>query len=127
MNALSYISETDLIGKPFAYGGRGPDSYDCYGLVMELCRALDGIAIPDYLSPEEGSEIASLMDSELSNKWVKDDNGEMHYFRLMNSGHVGYNLRDGRFIHVWENSGGVRIEDLHNWENRLVGTYRYPR
>lgn len=40
--ALAY---RDLLGKPFAWGARGPDSFDCLGVVYEvLSRA--GIAVP---------------------------------------------------------------------------------
>jgi probable lipoprotein NlpC len=38
---------SDLIGKPFADLGRGPEAYDCWGLVIEIGRRL-GIAVPDY-------------------------------------------------------------------------------
>jgi cell wall-associated NlpC family hydrolase len=40
------IKISDLIGKPFKDGGRGPDSYDCYGLVKEVYHRL-GIELPD--------------------------------------------------------------------------------
>ena len=28
----------DLLNKPYIPHGRGPDAYDCYGLVLECCR-----------------------------------------------------------------------------------------
>jgi cell wall-associated NlpC family hydrolase len=37
----------DLIGKPFSEMGRGPDSYDCWGLVMAVGNRL-GIQLQDY-------------------------------------------------------------------------------
>jgi cell wall-associated NlpC family hydrolase len=37
----------DLIGKSFADMGRGPDAYDCWGLVLEISRRL-GKHVPDY-------------------------------------------------------------------------------
>lgn len=37
----------DLIGIPFADLGRGPDAYDCWGLVVEVSRRL-GKRLPDY-------------------------------------------------------------------------------
>lgn len=36
------------IGKPFRSGGRGPEAYDCWGLVIAVYRDLYGIALPDY-------------------------------------------------------------------------------
>ena len=32
------IDVTDLVGKPFLHCGRGPDAYDCFGLVLEVLR-----------------------------------------------------------------------------------------
>jgi len=37
----------DLIGKHYAIGARGPDAYDCWGLVLELVRRAGG-KLPDY-------------------------------------------------------------------------------
>lgn len=37
----------DLLGLPFADGGRGPDSYDCWGIVREVYRRY-GVTLPDY-------------------------------------------------------------------------------
>ncbi|MCE5306378.1 MAG: C40 family peptidase [Acidobacteriales bacterium] len=37
-----------LIGKPFVDGGRGPDGYDCIGLVLAVYRDVYGIELPDY-------------------------------------------------------------------------------
>ena len=37
------IDVTDLVGKPFLHCGRGPDAYDCFGLVLEVLRRV-GIA-----------------------------------------------------------------------------------
>ena len=34
----------DLVGKPFAHCGRGPDAYDCFGITQEVFRRL-GIAL----------------------------------------------------------------------------------
>jgi len=34
------IDYTDLIGKPWVWGARGPDAYDCFGLLKEVMRRL---------------------------------------------------------------------------------------
>ena len=44
----------DLIGKPFQYGGRGPDEYDCLGLCIEIYKRL-GISLPDINTPDSAS------------------------------------------------------------------------
>lgn len=55
----------DLLGKPYMEGGRGPDSYDCYGVVIEVARRM-GIELRDIEheghSLELSSKIPSLAD-----------------------------------------------------------------
>ncbi len=40
------IDTSDLIGKPFVWGGRGPDGYDCFGICKEVARRA-GIEYPE--------------------------------------------------------------------------------
>jgi cell wall-associated NlpC family hydrolase len=43
----------DLIGKPFVMGARGPDAYDCWGLVREVMQRMrPGLALPDWASDQ---------------------------------------------------------------------------
>lgn len=116
----------ELIGVPFRYGGRGPDEYDCYGLVKELLRR-DGIEVPDQISSSNVAKAARAMQRDLVN-WHKSalTAGKVLLFRIDGYGaHVGYYLGDDRFIHTWEDSGGVVIERLSTWEHRLIGAYEY--
>lgn len=39
--------------------------------------------------------------------------------------HVGYVLPYNKFIHTWEKTGGVCIEPLENWKQRIIGFYEY--
>lgn len=39
----------DLIGKKYLRNGRGPDAYDCYGLVIEIARRM-GKTVKDMAS-----------------------------------------------------------------------------
>jgi hypothetical protein len=39
----------NLIGKPFRDYGRGPDAYDCWGVVIEAGRIMGEDTPPDYL------------------------------------------------------------------------------
>lgn len=45
----------DYIGKPYADHGRGPESFDCYGLVLAVLKKM-GINAPDYGSQYKHSE-----------------------------------------------------------------------
>lgn len=120
---------TDLIGKPFQYGGRGPDVFDCYGLVMELHRRV-GKHIPDVLSPTEQAKIASLVESEVPT-WTPCERapGAVLTMRIgRHVSHVAMILSGTKFIHVWSQGAiGVAVERISEWERRIVGCYRYTR
>lgn len=115
----------ELIGVPFEYGGRGPEKYDCYGLLKKLFKD-DDQNIPDYLSPTDGARITALMLGEL-HLWKEcaPKSGRALLFKLFGNMHVGYCLGNGRFIHTWEQSGGVVIERMSDWEVKLIGCYEY--
>jgi len=38
----------DLPGRPYLYGARGPASFDCWGLVLEVRRRLGLVLPPDF-------------------------------------------------------------------------------
>lgn len=115
----------DLVGVPFAYGGRGPDTFDCYGLVREL-YARDGISIPDYTSPTDGGLITAMMALELY-LWEEcaPTPGAVVLFRVPGNSHVGYLTSPTHFVHTWAESNGVLRERLSTWERRVRGFYRY--
>jgi cell wall-associated NlpC family hydrolase len=120
----------DLIGIPFAYGGRGPDTFDCYGLVRELHKRMDQ-DIPDYKSPHDAARITALMMGELR-LWEQVEQGvcAVPLIRVTTrSGeinlHVGFMVDRFRMIHTWEDSGGVVVERIEQWQRRILGFYRY--
>jgi cell wall-associated NlpC family hydrolase len=117
----------DLVGKPFAYGGRGPDKFDCYGLLMEMNRRA-GIVIPDYFSPDDLQRIALIIAGE-KRLWEPLKGPIAGAAVALRVGryicHVGYMLDRSNMIHTWEMSGGVVIEPLTGWERRIEGFYRF--
>ncbi|MEO9497577.1 MAG: NlpC/P60 family protein [Vibrio splendidus] len=121
------IDEHELIGIEFRFGGREPnDALDCYGLMMCMYR-WRGIELPDYLSPSDGPTVSQLVTSGLKlwSKTNEEIDGNMCVFQVADYLHVGYCLGDGWFVHTWEGSGGVTIEELDDWRGRLVGVYSY--
>lgn len=121
------VEVDDLIGAPFVYGGRGENGmYDCYGLLLELNKR-QGIDLPDYRSPTESRIIAGIFLRE-KQLWQRCDPepGCAVLFRVKNLFcHVGFVLDNDSFIHTWEQSGGVLIERLSDWESRIEGYYKY--
>lgn len=47
------------IGLPYAEGARGPEAYDCYGLVAAVFRAARGVVLPDWHQAAAGPHAAS--------------------------------------------------------------------
>jgi len=120
---------SDLLGKPFVDGGRGPDSYDCYGLATEIFRR-HGIELPDYrISCENASKINSTIDEE-KNKWIECEKPEVPSvvvlrFNSRYFNHVGVYIGSGKFIHTAKKTGVRidRIDDIY-WKNRIEGYYK---
>jgi len=117
-----------LVGTPFAYGGRGPDTYDCFGLVKECWRRAHGVQLPDFQSPtDQGAQAAcGLIQLQLWEQ-VPPQPGVMAAIRLGRlTSHCGYLLDQNTMIHAWEHSGGVTIVPLtDDWKRRITGYYRY--
>lgn len=43
-----------LIGKPYRLGGRGPEAFDCWGLLQFVWRSRLGLIVPDIGAQVEG-------------------------------------------------------------------------
>ena len=116
----------DLLGKPFKLGARGPDAFDCYGLVMELGRRA-GVELPDHASPELIAQVPEQIET-CKRIWTpcKEGPGAVVTFRTGRFvGHVGMVLPFGRFLHSWKTCGGVVREELDAWRHRIEGFYRH--
>lgn len=118
----------DLIGTPFKFGGRGPDYFDCWGLVMEMLKRI-GIFPPDYGWHDEAAAIQAMMIGARQKHWQKAPmkQSAVLLFRVGRYvRHVGFAISATQFIHVWERSNGVVVENFsEDWNKRLVGCYEY--
>ncbi len=113
----------DLIGVPFEYGGRGPETYDCYGLLIEMFKRC-GQDIPDYGSSSHGTEIIAMMLGRLQ-EWreVGCEPGVAILIKMPQSMHVGFMLPYKKFIHTSVITGGVTVENIRIWKHRIRGYY----
>jgi len=121
-------SYADLIGKPFQRGGRGPNEYDCYGLVREMNRRA-GIIIPDFLDPGTLEKIEHLIEHN-SKAWKKVPMGTVGStvtMRLRGIGsHVVYMVSRDRFLHAIEGSNVVvERASVAPFNNAKIGAYVY--
>lgn len=122
---------TDLIGKKFQIGGRGPDTYDCYGLIIEMMKRL-GKYLPEQDTPD-GIEMRLKMFDEISGRFAEPiDKPEPFCMVVFDMGrlarlHIGVVLEDSRsFIHSAAYIKRVRIDTLSGilWKHKITGYYR---
>ena len=110
----------DLIGKPYEAGGRGPNTYDCAGLVVEMQRRQGRmVVVPDTPASEVGQALS--MRRILRESWRQlmwPDFGCVVWFK--DEDHVGTMVTMHRFIHVSDDGCGVVLESLDSprWKRK---------
>lgn len=118
---------SDLIGKPYIDHGRGPQGYDCYGLVLEVEKRM-GTVMPDF----EYRDFRGLIDLK-SEAFLKEGKaveveepvpGALCLFRNFKgmASHIGVYLGDDLFIHC-HYKRGVCIERFSPYRITAVGVY----
>lgn len=126
------VDFADLIGAPFAYGARGPDAFDCYGLVLELARR-DGKTLPDFgnganwMLPGKQNRVAAMMGASMP-QWRQTPSqpGAVVLIRIGRFvSHVAYQIDPHRMLHAWQQSNGVSVVKIDEWRHRIVGFYEY--
>jgi cell wall-associated NlpC family hydrolase len=128
MTSPEPIYVADLTGKPFLLGGRGPESYDCAGLVVEVLRR-QGIDLSIPSTPGSRDDQFTSMREILATNWIPIPRavpGCLVYFKGL-PGHVGVMLTAFTFIHVADAVDQVCIERLEGsvWPRRFAGFYEY--
>lgn len=114
--ALRAIS---LLGAPYSYGGSGPTTFDCSGLVRFIYDQV-GIAVP-RTAAEQYSAAKPVPLRGL-------EPGDLLFFRIHGRGisHVAIYAGDGRFIHAPQTGRPVefRMLDDEYYRPRLAGAGR---
>lgn len=105
----------DLIGRPFARGGRGPDAFDCWGVVLEVRRRL-GLALPpDYASGAlSRAHMCELFRTKaLPPGWHRAELSRGAVVLSATGAHAGVFVA-GRILHT-QARGGVVAWSLGHW------------
>lgn len=119
----------DLMSARYEEGGRGPDTFDCFGLFAELCRRR-GMAIPDHPTSADFRQRQCDIQIEAAAQWIELDTPEVGCAVVLRIGpwmsHIGMVLEGGKFIHASKCSGitVARLDDVM-WTQRIAGFYRY--
>lgn len=123
------------VGLPWALRGRGPDAFDCWGLVREVLAQERHVALPSYLEeydPQDVAELAALAQREAP-AWLEVAAAAAREFDVVllrvagEPSHVGVVAAGGRFLHVLPRAWAV-LERLNSpkWAPRVVSFHRHP-
>jgi len=104
----------EQLGKPYQWGGYGPDRFDCSGLVFFIMGNL-GVNMP-RVSQEQSRYGQEVKRSQLAP-------GDLVFFATSGRrvDHVGIYVGDSKFIHAPRQHVPVRTDSLDNfyWSQRL--------
>jgi cell wall-associated NlpC family hydrolase len=106
------------LGKPYVWGGIGPDGFDCSGLTMQAYRAAGiGISRTTYSQVYAGQAVydpAQLAPGDLVFTLGSDPGpGGL-------PGHVGMVIGTGLVIDAPHTGASVRVSTLSSWTSRIV-------
>ncbi|MET8992758.1 C40 family peptidase [Nonomuraea wenchangensis] len=104
------------VGKPYRYGGTGPGSYDCSGLVQAAWRAA-GVTLPrtTYTQWSWGASRRVPLTALQP--------GDLLFSKGL--GHMGMYAGGGKMVHAPQTGDVVKVVDLDGyWRGRLVGAVR---
>ncbi len=128
MKAEDYINE--VVGKPWVNRAEGPDTFDCWGLVIDSFRRVDGVELPQIegyadLSCATGMAAAEGIGSGAYEKCGPQDGAIMTAFYDDILVHVGRCLCGG-VVHAGEGIG-VRFNKhrVIKATNQRVEYYKY--
>ena len=103
-----------VLGTPYAYGGESPHTgFDCSGLAF-WAYSMNGAAIPRSSGEQMGAGMA-VDPAGISP-------GDLVFFDVDGSTHVGIYEGQGWFIHSPKTGGAVREEDMYKdfWRRRFL-------
>ena len=134
LSAISSLKYDDLIGKAFEENGRGPETYDCYGVAIEINRRA-GKTIPDYaLLVDHALAVIQEKISEHKHEFVKVSEPEPGDIVLIRSepgagDHFGVIVERGAFLHTSSKAGHVHKVRLDHpfYKDRIEGIYRFKQ
>jgi len=121
---------TDLLGKPFVLGGRGPTNYDCWGICLEIGQRV-GIHYPLSFTPDDTEHQDKAIQETRDQDFIRLDKPESFCivtFKITPPfiDHCGIVMQNCiQFIHIMRNHS-VALQRLDNkiLAPRIEGFYR---
>ncbi len=120
--AIVDLARTE-VGKPYRYGGRGPNAFDCSGLVHYVFKRIMGVRLP--------RTSAGLYAYSKPIALGQEQPSDLLFFRIngYRISHVGIYLGHGRFVHAPSQGKKVTIANANDryWRRRFAGVRRLLR
>lgn len=91
-----------LIGKPYRNAAKGPEAFDCSGLVYYVYKRFD-VNVPNH------SEALDRTGVEINREEVLG--GDLVFFKIKKAYHIGIMINERQFIHASQ-SRGVAVDAL---------------
>ncbi|MGH3547118.1 MAG: C40 family peptidase [Pseudonocardiaceae bacterium] len=113
--AVSYA--LTQVGKPYVWGAKGPNAFDCSGLVQAAWAAA-GIAISAGTTSQvhNGTPVPSLHQAQPGDLlFIPGSLGT-----AANPGHVGMYAGEGLVVNAYDDKHGVIIESVGKWSPKIV-------
>lgn len=126
----------DLIGRPYADGARGPDAFDCWGLVHFAFSRELGIDLPDHagVHPKEIREVSTRMaPAANAATWSPVEAPRAFDVALMSHAvhsklptHIGIMVSASKVLHIWRATDACVMElGDHRLSRRVLGFFRH--
>lgn len=118
---VSLLMETayNQIGKPYVWGGNGPNVFDCSGFTVYCYKSI-GVTLP-RVAEDQAKVGAAVAKANLQP-------GDLLFFNTngVNISHVGMYVGNGEFIHASSGSGCITVSQLSNsyYTRTYVGARR---
>lgn len=135
MKKYSWIAQ--YIGKPYLLGARGPEYFDCYGLVKDIFKTQKGIVLPDWHVTNDNlgeavREISKHVSDSVFHEYAKpiidpQDFDIAILKRRRDAYHLGVYIAGG-ILHIRKDGAGVaheRVSDFSASGQGRVTFYRW--
>lgn len=109
------------LGKPYQWGGTGPDAFDCSGLMVVAWRA-GGVTIPRTAAVQStfGAPVPDIAQAQPGDLvFIAGANGSSSQ-----PGHVGMYLGNGQIINAPQEGDPVQIIPVQKWDGKITGIRR---
>ena len=127
------ICLSDYVGLPYRKGARGPDAYDCWGLVMHFYAHELGLVLPDFSYTPDRAGYMGAVERGLE-IFKKVDAPSMYDIVLLKivgrPYHTGLYVKEktgDRILHAYRERDGSVLDRLSQWQNQIEGYYSWAK